>query len=187
MQLKQKLLETTRESQLVFDGVLLKVHRDTVNLPSGYVSTREWIKHPGACAIIPLFENGDVMLIKQFRYPSKQVFYEVPAGKIDHNEPEERTASRELQEEAGLKAGNIFYIGHQYPCIGYSDEIIHYYLANNLKDVTSQTDDDEFVELCRVPFTEALDWARTGIISDAKTIIGLFKADHWIKNNSSPS
>jgi ADP-ribose pyrophosphatase len=185
MQLKHKLLETTIKSQVVFDGLLLKVNLDSVHLPTGAVSTREWIKHPGACAVIPLFDNGDVMLVKQFRYPSKQVFYEIPAGKIDTGESEDKTAARELQEEAGLLAGNLYYIGHQYPCIGYSDEIIHYYLATNLVEVTSQTDEDEFVEIFRIPFKEALDWVGTGIISDAKTIIGLIKAEYWLKTNSS--
>jgi ADP-ribose pyrophosphatase len=185
MQLKHNLLESTLESQIVFDGQLLKVYLDSARLPSGQVSGREWIKHPGACAIIPLFENGDVMLIKQFRYAAKQIFYEIPAGKIDPGEPEEITAQRELREEAGLHSVDLHYIGHQYPCIGYSDEIIHFYLAENMSQVSSQTDEDEFVELCRIPFTQALEWVQKGIICEAKTIIGLIKADFWIKNRSS--
>lgn len=183
MQLKQKLIETTIKSEVIFEGLLLKVNLDTVKLPTGASSTREWIKHPGACAVVPLFDNGDVMLVKQFRYPSKQIFYEIPAGKIDVGEAEDKTALRELREEAGINTGSLNYIGHQYPCIGYSDEIIHYYLAVNLSEVESQTDEDEFVELCRIPFIEALEWVDTGIISDAKTIIGLMKADYWLKNN----
>jgi len=182
MQLKHPLLESTLTSQKVFDGQLLKVYLDSARLPSGLVSTREWIKHPGACAVIPLFENGDVMLIKQFRYAAQQIFYEIPAGKIDPGEPEEVTAQRELKEEAGLHSVSLQYIGHQYPCIGYSDEIIHFYLAENLTEVTSQTDEDEFVELCRIPFSQALDWVHKGIISEAKTIIGLIKAEYWLKN-----
>lgn len=182
MQLHHKLLEKTLSSEMVFDGALLKVFKDTAQLPNETGSVREWIKHPGACAVVPLFENGDVMLVKQFRYPSSQIFLELPAGKIDEGEPQEITAVRELQEEVGLTCDNLYYLGHQYPCIGYSDEIIHYYVASSLHKVLSNTDHDEFVELYRLPFDEAVEWVHQGIINDGKTVIGLLRTERWLKN-----
>lgn len=175
----KKLVESTADSQRVFDGALLHVNKDTALLPDGSLSTREWIKHPGACAVVPIFDNGDIMLIQQFRYPPKQLFYEVPAGKIDPNEPQDITAERELREEAGLVCENLVYIGHFYPCIGYSDEVIHIYAATGLKEVPSEVDEDEFVEPYRISFQEAMNWVHDGTINDGKTVICLCRAWQW--------
>ncbi|MCH8496283.1 MAG: NUDIX hydrolase [Balneolales bacterium] len=178
-----KLVERTLESNPVFSGVLLHVNRDQVILPNGSNAVREWIKHPGACAVVPFFDNGDVMLLKQYRYPVKQLFWEVPAGKIDQGEPPEVTAERELQEETGVKAGELHYIGHFYPCIGYSDEVIHIYTATDLTIVASNADEDEFVEPVRISFDEALRMVDSGEINDGKTVICLLRAKSWLEKN----
>lgn len=175
----KELVESKLSSQKVFDGELLHVFHDKAILPNGRTGTREWIKHPGACAVVPIFDNGDIMLIKQFRYPMAQIFWEVPAGKIDAGEPQDRTALRELEEEAGLQTQDFEYIGHYYPAIAYTDEVIHVYTAWNLTVVAQKTDDDEFVIRVRLPFIEAVNMVHSGEINDGKTIICLLKAWHW--------
>jgi ADP-ribose pyrophosphatase len=183
MKFVKKLIETKIDTQEVFKGKLLDVRRDTASLPDGTQATREWIKHPGATAVIPVYANGEIVLLHQFRYPSGQIFMEVPAGKLDPGEAPEVTGERELAEEAGVKCKNMEYVGHFYPGIGYSDEIIHIYVAWNLSEIPKNTDEDEFLEPFRVSFKQAVDWALDGTISDGKTIICLLKAwDWWQKN-----
>jgi ADP-ribose pyrophosphatase len=174
-----KLVEHKVTSQKVFSGRLLHVYFDEVRLPDGEMATREWIKHPGASAVVPIFENGDVMMIKQFRYPMSQIFYEVPAGKIDPGETADSTAHRELQEEAGLSCKSYQYIGHYYPGIGYSDEIIHLYTAWDITSLAQKVDDDEFVINERLPFKEAVEMVHSGEIADGKTMVALLRAWHW--------
>jgi len=176
-----KLVETKIESKNVFKGKLLDVYFDRVKLPDNEQSSREWIKHPGACAVVPVFDDGTIMLVQQYRYPSGQIFYEVPAGKIDPGESQENTARRELMEESGLSANHLEYAGHFYPGIGYSDEIIHIYVAWGLSLENQNADDDEFLINCRVGFTEGIDMINRGEISDGKTICSLFKAREWWK------
>ncbi|MDZ7716447.1 MAG: NUDIX hydrolase [Balneolaceae bacterium] len=178
-----QLIETEISSKEIFKGRLLHVFLDEARLPDGKISTREWIKHPGAAAVLPVFQDGDVMLVKQFRYPMRQVFYEVPAGKIDAGEEPEITAGRELKEEAGLICENMQYLGHFYPGIGYSDEIIHLYLAWDIEHTEQGSDDDEFVINHRLPFKEAVDMVYSGEISDGKSMVTLLRAWHWWQNN----
>ncbi len=176
----KSLVENKLSSKEVFNGKLLHVFYDEARLPNGEIGSREWIKHPGACAVVPVFENGDIMLIKQFRYPVSQIFWEVPAGKIDSGEPQDVTAARELKEEAGLEAGELEYVGHFYPGIGYSDEVIHIYLAHDLSITNQETDEDEFVLSERIPFEEAVKMVHSGEINDGKTVICLLRAwNHW--------
>ena len=175
----RKLIEQTESSKQVFSGRLLHVYFDEVRLPDGSTSTREWIKHPGASAVVPVYENGDIMLVRQFRYPMKQIFYEVPAGKIDPDEKAGTTAQRELKEEAGLVCKQSHYVGHFYPGIGYSDEIIHMYIAWDIQSFDQQVDDDEFLLKERLPFREAVEMVHRGEITDGKTAITLLRSWHW--------
>jgi len=183
MKSTKELVEKRISRKEVFKGRLLHVFFDEAGLPDGSESTREWIKHPGACAVVPVFENGDVMMIRQFRYPIEQIFWEVPAGKIDAGETQDETAVRELKEESGLKADQLHYLGHFYPGVGYSDEIIHIYIALGLQELEQQTDADEFVEKERIPFSEAMEMISTGEINDGKTVICLHHADRWLAEN----
>jgi len=176
---RKKLVEETVSSKEVFNGRLLHVFVDEARLPDGSVSTREWIKHPGAAAVLPVFSNGEVMLVKQFRYPLSQIFYEVPAGKIDTGETAGSTAERELKEEAGLTCSRYHYVGHFYPSIGYTDEIIHLYVAWEIEEYEQKVDDDEFLVKVRMPFREAVEMAQTGEISDGKTAVTLFRSWNW--------
>lgn len=177
------LVETKKKSENVFSGKLLDVYLDHAILPDGETATREWFKHPGACAVVPVFEDGTIMLVKQYRYAVGQIFYEVPAGKIDTGEPPEKTASRELLEESGLTAGELHYTGHFYPGIGFSDEIIHIYAAWNLSLKKQNVDDDEFLINYRVPYKKAIEMINQGVISDGKSICSILKTKEWWKKN----
>lgn len=175
----EKLVEQKISSKEVFKGELLHVFADKARLPNGTSSTREWIKHPGAAAVLPVFENGDVMLIKQFRYPLRQIFYEVPAGKLDPGETPESTAKRELKEEAGISCKELHYLGPFHPSIGYTDEVIHLYTGWNLTSFDQTVDEDEFLLKARVPFKQAVEMVHNGEISDGKTMVAVLKAWHW--------
>lgn len=182
-QLKEHRLNSTN----VFDGKLLQVYLDEVKLPNEKESTREWIKHPGASAIVPVFEDGSVMLLKQFRYPPHKTFIEVPAGKIDPGENPESTARRELTEESGLHCSHLEKVGSFYPAIGYADEVIHIYAAWGLSVEQQDVDDDEFLITYRIPFSRALKMIGTGDIMDGKTICSLMKTQlWWVENQPFP-
>ena len=171
------LSETTLSSEAVYDGNLLHVRRDEVRLPDGGTSGREWIDHPGAAAVVPLFADGSTMLIRQFRYGPRREFLEVPAGKLDRpDEPPEALAARELEEEVGLLAETLTSLGTTYPCIGYSNEVIHLFLAEGLSEGEEGSDDDEFLEPVRMPLAEAVRMARAGEILDSKSCVALLLA-----------
>lgn len=177
------LTEKRLSSKKVYDGVLLHVYSDEVQLPDETTSVREWIKHPGASAVVPVFEDGTVMLLKQFRYPPKQTFIEVPAGKIDPGEDSKTTAERELLEESGIRCEHLVEAGSFYPSVGYADEIIFVYVAWGLSLESKNVDDDEFLLNYRIPFSQALKMIKMGEISDGKTICSLHKAALWWKEN----
>ena len=177
------LKERTLSSEAVFDGALLHVRKDRVELPNGKSSVREYIEHPGAVALVPYLENGDILLLHQFRYPLKQVFIELPAGKIDPGETPEETGLRELEEETGFCASKLRFLTTIHPCIGYSDEVIHIYEAFGLHEGVRHTDDTEFVQTFSLTLDEAIAKVRSGEITDVKTMIGLMsvklrKDDH---------
>ena len=176
------LTETSISSETVFDGVLLHAHRDEVRLPDGRTATREWLDHPGAVAVVPLFANGDTMLIRQFRFPPRRTFLEVPAGKFDHDdEPPEAVGTRELKEETGLSTEMMTAVGTFFPCIGYSNEVIHVYVAEELTEGAQELTKDEFVEPVRMPFEEAVTKAMDGTLADMKTITALTRAHHVLQ------
>lgn len=180
---QKKLQEKPLSSKHVFDGKLLQVYYDEVELPDGSVSSREWIKHPGASAVVPVFDDGTIMLVKQFRYPARRMFIEVPAGKLDPGETPESTAKRELQEESGLSCGYLKRTGSFYPAIGYADEIIYTFAAWGLTEKQKNSDDDEFLLNYRVPFKKAMEMIITGEIQDGKTICTLVHVAEWWKAN----
>ena len=180
---EQKLKEETLSSNHVFDGVLLQVYVDEVLLPDQTTSTRDWIKHPGASAVVPVFEDGTIMLVKQFRYPPRKLFIEVPAGKIDTGETPYSTAKRELEEESGLSCKHLEQVGSLFPAIGYADEEIFVYVGWGINDIGKQTDDDEFLINYRVSFAEALKMIESGKIKDGKTICALTQTYFWWKKN----
>ena len=172
------LTEHPVAGEQVFDGNLLKVYRDDVRLPDGSHGQREYIKHPGAVAIVPLFDDGSILLERQFRYPHHKVFIEVPAGKLEPNEPHLETAKRELLEETGYAAREWKHLATIHTAIAYTNEAIDLFIARQLeKTGGAQLDAGEFVETIVVPFDEAIAMVKDGRITDAKTVAALL----WVK------
>lgn len=170
-------------SRAAYRGRLLKVNEDEVRLPDGSTALREYILHPGAAIILPLFEDGSVLLERQFRYPLGQHFYELPAGKLEAGEPPIETAKRELLEETGYTAGEWRELARVHPCIGYSNEQIDFFVARKLEFKGARLDEGEFLETLRMPLAEAINWIRHGRISDTKTMMGLFWAEKLLREN----
>ncbi|WP_258192244.1 NUDIX domain-containing protein [Nitrosospira multiformis] len=175
------LTETTVSSQKVFEGDLLHVYQDHARLPDGKVKIREYIAHPGAVVIIPLLDNGELVLERQFRYPLHRDFYELPAGKIDSGEEPLVCAQRELLEETGYTAKSWRYLTTLHPCIGYSNEKLIYYLAQELTFEGANLDDGEYLEIFTLPPAEALEWVKEGKITDNKSVSGLFWAEKILR------
>ena len=167
------LTEHFVSGERVFDGALLKVHRDAVRLPDGSSGAREYIRHPGAVAIVPLFDDGRVLLERQFRYPHGREFIELPAGKLEPGEPPLDTAKRELLEETGYVAQEWTRLGVIHTAIAYTDESIDLFLAKGLTPGERKLDQGEFLEVLAVPFGEAIAMIRDGRITDAKSVTGL--------------
>lgn len=176
----EHLVEIKIEGKLAFDGSFLKVQSDTVRLPDGKLSTREYIRHPGAVVILPLFEDNSVLLERQFRYPLNLVFIEFPAGKIDPNEDSLATAKRELQEETGYTATDWKFVCTIHNAIAYSDEYLDIFVARGLQSGNSKLDEGEFLETFRASLSDVLSWVREGKITDVKTVIGAF----WLEKIS---
>lgn len=168
------LTETCIDSELVYDGGFIKVRKDRAALPNGEAHMREYIVHPGAVAVMALLDNGKLVLERQFRYAPRREFFEVPAGKIDAGEDILVCAQRELLEETGYVASDWQHLGTTWPCIGYADERIEYFIARGLAHQGRQLDEGELLEVFELPVAEAIEWARLGKINDAKTIVGLF-------------
>lgn len=177
------LTERCISTENLVTGDFLCVKRDQVRLPSGNVSQREYVTHPGAVVIVPILSNGNVILERQFRYPLHQVFIELPAGKIDANETPLQTGQRELMEETGYHASLWVNLGKQHPCIGYSNEVIHMYLANNLAVGVSQPDEDETLEIFNLPLPTAIQLIQDGQIADSKTIVALFLTEKYMQKH----
>ena len=172
------LYEEPLESTQIFHGKLLDLRRDRVLLPDGRECLREYVRHQGAVAIIAELDDGQLLFVRQYRYPLSRSFLELPAGKIDSGEDIRTTASRELLEETGYRAAEWRYLGVMHPCVGYSDERIEIFLARGLQREAEQTlDSGEFMDLLSLPLNEALAAVRSGAITDAKTITGLFWAE----------
>jgi ADP-ribose pyrophosphatase len=167
------LAERRIASEVVFEGKLLHVKRDTVRLPDGKTATREYIAHPGAVMIIPRLPDGKLLMERQFRYPLARVFIEFPAGKIDPGEDPATTAARELLEETGYTAERWSHIGTLHPLITYSTERIEIYTADALTFIGAKLDAGEFIEIFSATLEEALAWIDRGEITDVKTMLGL--------------
>jgi ADP-ribose pyrophosphatase len=172
----RKLIEERISGELVYAGTFFQMYRDKVRLPDGSQAMRDYIRHPGAVAIVALDGDGGVLLERQHRYPLHRDFIEIPAGKLDPGEEHLATAKRELLEETGYHAAEWTRLGLIHNAIGYSDEGIELWLATGLEKREAQLDEGEFLEVFTLPFKEALAMATDGRISDVKTIVGLFWA-----------
>jgi ADP-ribose pyrophosphatase len=175
------LTEVKIDGKVVYDGVFLKVRNDTVRLPNGASAVREYFNHPGAVVILPVFDDGSVLLERQFRYPLDRVFIEFPAGKIDAGEDPLLCAQRELKEETGYTARQWQFVCTIHNAIGYCDEHLDIYLARGLTAGPAKLDDEEFLDVYKAPLSELLDGVRNGAVTDVKTIIGAFWLDKIVR------
>lgn len=175
----EKLRETVLKSTVTYQGSFLKVCRQTVRLPNGRVSQREMVRHGGAAAIIPIFDDGTTILERQWRASAGGAFWEVPAGKIDPGEHPDRTAQRELIEECGWRAQHWTCLGVMCPTIGYSNERIWIYVARGLSSARQHLDPNEFLSLHRIPLAQLDAMALDGEISDGKSLTAIF----WLQKH----
>ncbi len=166
--------EKVLKSEIVFQGQFLKVTRDQIKTAKGHLSYREYIKHPGAAVILPVLDNGEILLVKQYRHALRKVFYELPAGKKDAGEEPIKTAHRELQEETGYTTDQMQLMTIIHPVIGYADEEMHIYLATNLKAGPANLDPGEELEVISLESSKLKVMVQKGEITDVKTLVGLF-------------
>jgi len=169
------LREDTVRSELIFDGKVVKLYKDEARLEDGTVVSRELIKHPGGVCVVPLDDEGNVYMVKQFRYPFQTQLIEIPAGKLEPGEDHRECGLRELKEEAGAECGKFTYLGKLYPTVAYDSEIIHMYLAQELSFGEQHLDEDEFLDVFKLPLDKAIEMVMNGEIVDSKTQIALLK------------
>lgn len=172
------LVERRIASEELLRGNFLHVRRDTVALPDGTTATREFILHPGAVMMIPLLDDGRVVLERQFRYPMQRVMTEFPAGKIDRGEDHLDCARRELLEETGYVAAEWAHAGVLHPVISYSDEFIGIWFCRGLRQTHRKLDAGEFLDVITATPGQLMDWCRDGQVTDSKTLIGAL----WLQN-----
>ena len=177
----EHLAEKKISGEGVYDGIFLKMKRDTVSLPDGQYAVREYLEHPGAVAILAVLDDGRILLERQYRYPIAQAVIEIPAGKLNTGEDPLLCAQRELQEETGYTAKRWSKIRRIHPVISYSTEFIDIYLAEGLSPGPARLDEEEFLDVFAVPLEELLHWVEMGKITDVKTIISTY----WLERRRS--
>ncbi|SCM80359.1 ADP-ribose pyrophosphatase [uncultured Sporomusa sp.] len=167
------LYEKPVSSNRLFEGKIINLRRDEVMLPNGRTVTREVVEHPGAVAVVPITKTGQVVLVRQFRHPVGRIILEVPAGKLDRNEKPEDCALRELAEETGFVANKLHKLTSMYTTPGFSNEVIHLYLAEDLVESDQRPDEDEFIKTEQYTPEQIRQMIRSGEICDAKSLVAL--------------
>ena len=167
--MEEKYVRTIQEAT----GKFLKFRQDEVTLPGGRQTVRDMVLHPGAVAVLAVTGEDEVVMVRQYRYPIRQVTLEIPAGKLEEGEAPLFTAQRELEEEAGLKAGRWEMQTVFYTAPGFADEVIHLYLAEELEETKSRPDPDEIIRIEKIPVDRAYEMVKKGQIKDAKSIIAI--------------
>lgn len=171
-----ELTEKQVSSRQVFQGRILDVRVDTVTLPNGKEATREVVRHPGGVGVLALDEKNQILIVEQFRYAYGKLLEEIPAGKLERGEDPREAGIRELREETGASAGRFEPLGYIYPSPGYCDEVIWLYLARDLTFGETDPDEDEFLNLRRVPFDRMVERVLSGQVPDSKTVAAVLKA-----------
>jgi ADP-ribose pyrophosphatase len=178
MDLKEKTISTER----IYEGHIVNLRVDTVELPDGRVSKREVVEHRGAVAIVPLLDTDTLVVTRQFRQPTGQELLEIPAGTLDKGEDPDDCAKRELGEEIGYEPGKLTLMFRSYLAPGYSSEMLHTYLATDLHPVPTGRDEDEFIEIVHIKLDQAVELIRSGEIKDAKSICGILMANRLLRD-----
>lgn len=173
--------EKTISKKHIYQGNIIKVDSLTVSLPNGKEATRDLISHPGASVVVPINENGEVYMVRQYRKPIEKESLEIPAGKLDYNEAPEKCAERELKEETGLQAKNMEHIISIHSTPGFCNEVLHMFVATGLEEGESCADEDEFISSEKIHIDKLVSMVLNHEITDAKSIIGILLADRIIK------
>lgn len=164
-----------------FEGKIIKLRVDQALLPNGATATREVVEHNGGICVVPLTDKNEVLMVEQYRYPYSEVVLEIPAGKRDGNEEPLEGGKRELKEETGAVAENYTFLGELYPTPGYCGEIIYMYLATGLSYGETDPDEDEFLNLKKIPLETAVEMIMNGEIKDAKTQAAILKVERMLR------
>lgn len=167
--------EKTISSQEIFKGKIVHLKVDMVAMPDGSLAERELVGHPGGVGVVALTDDMEIILVKQYRKPLEKAILEIPAGKLDHGENHRDCGIRELEEETGLCAKEFEYLGFIYPSPGFTDEVTHLYLATGLYQGEAHPDEDEYLDLVKMPFFDAMECMMRNEIADAKTVAGILK------------
>ena len=175
-------VEKTVESTVIYDGKILRLLKDKAEVQSGHIVGREVVVHPGGVGIVPLDDEGNVYMVRQFRYPLMGELLEIPAGKLEYGEDPYECAVRELKEETGFEAEEFISLGSLYPSPGYCRETLYVYLARGLKAGEMHLDEDEFLDVEKYPLAELSDMVMRGELRDAKTVIGILKTLKYLES-----
>ena len=178
------LIESPLASELIYDGKIVHLYKDTVTLPNGKPALREVIRHVGAVCVVPLTDEGEVICVRQFRYPHAKVLVEIPAGKLDSRQEDHAEAAlRELREETGARCDRLTSLGQLLSTPAFVDEVIDMYLAEGLTFGDTAPDEDEFVDVVRIPLPDMVDMILRGEIADARTQAAVLKV--WVMKQKS--
>lgn len=181
-------VEKQVSSELIFDGKVLHVYRDEIELPNGRSSFREYIRHMGAVCVIPITAEREVVCVKQYRYAVEDVLLEIPAGKLDSKEEDpEAAARRELREETGAVCEKLTYLGRYLGSPALLNECIHMYLAEDLTFGDTDFDEDEFLEIVRIPLSDLVEDVMAGKIADGKTQVAVLRAARMLERKQEES
>ena len=172
--------EKSIKSDLIFEGEILSVRVDTVAMPDGRTATREIVDHSGGVCVVPITDNGEVIMVRQFRKPLETEVLEIPAGKLNEGEDHYECGVRELEEETGYKSNNIVYLGHIFPTPGFVNETIHIYLATELYKGAAKLDLDEYLVVEKMPLDTLVNMIMKNEINDSKTVVGILKAKEYL-------
>ncbi|HEB65974.1 MAG TPA: NUDIX hydrolase [Chloroflexi bacterium] len=172
---------TTLKSDIIYRGRVFTLRKDEVRLPDGNTTSLDILEHNGGIAMIPLDAKGNIWFVRQYRQAAGQVLLEIPAGTLETTETPEENVHRELQEEIGMDARRVDLVGACFLAPGYSSEYMRIFLARDLFPASLQGDEDEFLEVVKVPFTEALEMIPQGAFQDAKTILGLLWVEMYLR------
>ncbi len=177
------LTEKTINSEIKFEGKIIDVRIENVELPNGNTGYREFVDHPGGVGIVAITNDNKILMVKQYRKAVEKEILEIPAGKLEKGEDPPECGKRELEEETGYKANEFVYLGYLYPSPGFANETTHLYLARDLYKGKVNPDEDEFLDIFEISTEEIYSSIMKNEINDAKTIIGFFKAMEYVKNN----